>query len=170
MSDEHVTREARWAAADRAHALRWAARDAERDASFRALDEQHRREFRRLLLLQFVFGLLGAGGAGWVAAVVPMPELTSMALGALGALAGIAVGMTVASMLDRRDKGVHATITDVRVSDLRQGHEWLLEGAWVRVLDVEVQHPDGRVAVTFEQDDERETTREYRGFERAAVR
>lgn len=61
-------------------------------------------------------------------------------------------------------------VHDVRVSDLQPGQEWLLEGAWVRVVNVVVRHPDDRVAVTYEQDGEQATTREHRGFERAAVR
>lgn len=59
---------------------------------------------------------------------------------------------------------------DVRVSELQRGQEWLLDGAWVRVTNVVVRHPDDRVAITYEQDGEQVTTREHRGIERAAVR
>jgi hypothetical protein len=61
-------------------------------------------------------------------------------------------------------------VHDVRVSELQAGQEWLLGGAWVRVVRAVVRHPDDRVAITYEQDDEQITTREHRGFERAAVR
>ncbi len=61
-------------------------------------------------------------------------------------------------------------VRDVRVSDLRADDEWLLGGAWVRVVNVVVRHPDDRVAITYEQDGETVTTREHRGSERAAVR
>jgi hypothetical protein len=67
-------------------------------------------------------------------------------------------------------EGEVSEIRDVRVSDIRPGQEWLLDGAWVAVTDVEVKHPDDRVTIEYEHDGERQTTREYRGFERAAVR
>lgn len=59
---------------------------------------------------------------------------------------------------------------DVRVSDIRRGQEWLLDGAWVRVVNVVVRHPDDRVAITYEQDGEQMNTRKHCGIERAAVR
>lgn len=62
------------------------------------------------------------------------------------------------------------SVFEIRVSELQRGQQWLLEGAWVRVVNVVVRHPDDRVAVTYEQDGEQFTTREHRGFERAAVR
>lgn len=61
-------------------------------------------------------------------------------------------------------------VRDIRMSDLQPGMQWLLEGAWVRVVRVLARGPGDRVAVTYEQDGEQATTREYRGFERAAVR
>jgi hypothetical protein len=61
-------------------------------------------------------------------------------------------------------------LRDVRVSEIRPGVEWLLNGGWVLVVDTTMGHPDDRVTVTYEQDGERDTTREYHGYERAAVR
>ncbi len=58
----------------------------------------------------------------------------------------------------------------VAVCEIQPGQEWLLEGGWVRVVAVEVKHPDDRVTIVYEQDGEHELTREYRGFEQAAVR
>lgn len=61
-------------------------------------------------------------------------------------------------------------VYDVTVSEIRPGQEWLLEGSWVRVVRVLARGPAERVSVTYEQDGEQDTTREYRGYERAAVR
>lgn len=61
-------------------------------------------------------------------------------------------------------------VHDVRISDLRPGQEWLLDGTWVRIVRIVVRHPDDRVAITYELDGEQFTTREHRGAERAAVR
>lgn len=61
-------------------------------------------------------------------------------------------------------------VFEIRTSDLRHGQEWLLDGAWVRIVNVVVRHPDDRVAITYEQDGEQVTTREYRGTDRAAIR
>ena len=61
-------------------------------------------------------------------------------------------------------------VVDVAVAEIQPGQEWLLEGAWVRVVRVLARGPAERVSVTYEQDGEQETTREFRGYERAAVR
>lgn len=66
--------------------------------------------------------------------------------------------------------GEVVTIFDVAMSEIQPGQEWLLEGKWVRVVRVLARGPAERVSVTYEQDGEQETTREFRGFERAAVR
>lgn len=70
----------------------------------------------------------------------------------------------------RKAEAAAGTLSNVAVSEIQPGQEWLLEGAWVRVVEVEVNHPDDRVTIVYEQDGELETTREYRGFEQAAVR
>ncbi|MGE4164200.1 MAG: hypothetical protein AB7G23_20960 [Vicinamibacterales bacterium] len=71
---------------------------------------------------------------------------------------------------DVLDPAPSGTLSNVAVSEIRPGQEWLLEGGWVRVVEVEVKHPDDRVTIVYEQDGEQEITREYRGFEEAAVR
>lgn len=61
-------------------------------------------------------------------------------------------------------------IHDVRVSEIRPGQWWLFDGEWVRVMSVVFLHPDDRVTITCELDGEPFTTREYLGYQRAAVR
>lgn len=59
---------------------------------------------------------------------------------------------------------------ETKVAEIQPGDQWLLEGAWVTVREVQVGHPDDRVTVQFEQDGEVNTLSEYRGFEVAVVK
>lgn len=64
-------------------------------------------------------------------------------------------------------------LIETRISDVQPGDQWFFEGAWVAVTEVEVKHPDDRVAITYYQDDdptELDTTSVYRGFEVAIVK
>lgn len=61
-------------------------------------------------------------------------------------------------------------VREVRVADIEAGNYWLLEGTWVRVVNVVARDdPGSRVAVTYVMDGEQFTNREYRGNESAAV-
>lgn len=95
------------------------------------------------------------------------------------AAAGLSLPMAVQAVLDgfssiEADRTTAAELSgeirDVRVSEVQSGDEWLLGGGWVQVVAVELQHPDDRVGITYKMDGEQFTTREFRGFERAAVR
>jgi hypothetical protein len=61
-------------------------------------------------------------------------------------------------------------LIETRVSEIRPGDLWFLEGAWVTLVDVEVQHPDDRVGVTYIQDGDDESYTNPRGFEVAIVK
>jgi hypothetical protein len=63
---------------------------------------------------------------------------------------------------------VEESLLETRVSDIEPYDQWLLEGAWVDVVGVEIQHPDDRVTISYTHDGEEDTTR--RGFEVAIVK
>ena len=62
------------------------------------------------------------------------------------------------------------TLHEIRVSEIRPGDEWLLEGAWVLVTAVDMGHPDDRVGIGYVIDSEPGWDRQYRGFEVAVVK
>ncbi len=63
-----------------------------------------------------------------------------------------------------------AVLIETRVSDVRPGDKWFLEGAWVEVTRVDVGHPDDRVRVDYLLDEEDSFDCSYRGFEVAIVK
>jgi hypothetical protein len=62
------------------------------------------------------------------------------------------------------------TLHEIRVSEIQPGDEWLLEGAWVQVTAVDMDHPDDRVEVSYVIDSEPGWDSQYRGFEVAVVK
>jgi hypothetical protein len=64
------------------------------------------------------------------------------------------------------------TLHEIRVSEIQPGDEWLLDGAWVQVLTVDITHPDDHVGIDYtlgQPDDEIDFTNPW-GTEVAVVK